>query len=54
MSKLVRKTIGVDALDSVCSWTVAGKLWFDIFFDMLNDQDKCLVKTKSNRIFHFG
>ena len=42
-------------LDSASFWTVAGKLWFDIFFDMLNDQDKYLVKTaKSNRTFYFG
>ena len=32
-------------LDSACFRTVAGRLWFDIFFDTLNDQNKCLVKT---------
>ena len=31
----------------------AGKLWFDIFFDTLNDQDKSLVKTANMTIcFH--
>ena len=42
-------------LDSTFSRTVAGKLWFDIFFDMLNDRDKCLVKTATSyRTFCFG
>ena len=55
MSKIVRKTLGMAVLDSAYSQTVAGRLWFDIFFDMLNDQDKCFVKTaKSSRIFCFG
>ena len=31
------------------------KLWFDITFDTLNDQDKRLVKTaKTNKTFCFG
>ena len=42
-------------LDSACSHIVTRKLWFDIFFDKLDDQDKCSVKTaKSNRTFCFG
>ena len=52
MSKLVRETLGMTILDSVCSRTVARRLWFDIFFDMLNDWDNHLVKTsKSIRTF---
>ena len=39
MSKLVRERLSIDVLDSVCSWTVARKIWFDIFFDTLNDQN---------------
>ena len=55
MPNLVKETFGMAVLDSVCSWTVARKLWFDIFFDSLNDQDKYLVKTaKPNRTFCFG
>ena len=55
MFKFVRETLYMAVLDSACSWTVVGKLWFDFFFDMLNDQDKRLVKTvKSNRTFYFG
>ena len=55
MSKLVRETLSIAVLDSACSWTVEGNLWFDIFFDMLNDQDKRLVKTvKYNRTIYFG
>ena len=51
----MRETLGITVLDSACSHTVAGKLWFDMFFDTLNDQDKCFVKTaKSNRKFCFG
>ena len=54
MSELVRETLGMTVLDSACSRIVAGKLWFDIFFDTLNNRDKCLVKTaKSNRTFCF-
>ena len=53
MLKLVRETLGIAVL--ACSWTVSRKLWFYIFFDTLNNQDKHLVKTsKSNRIFCFG
>ena len=41
-------------LDSACSQTVTEKLCFDIFFEMLNDRDKHLVKAaKSNRTFCF-
>ena len=55
MPKLVRDTLGMAVLDSGCSWAVATKLWFDIFFVMLNDQDKCLVKiAKSHWTFCFG
>ena len=55
MSKLVRETLGMAVLDSACSRTVAKKLWFDNFFDRLNDRDKHLVKpAKSNRTFGFG
>ena len=51
----MRKTFSMAVLDSSCSWTVARKLRFDIFFNMLNDRDKCLVKTTmSNRTFYFG
>ena len=32
MSKIVRETLCMAVLDSACSWTVAGKQWFDIFF----------------------
>ena len=32
MSKLVRETLGMVVLDSACFRTVAGELWFDIFF----------------------
>ena len=42
-------------LDSACSRTVAGKLWFDIFFDTLNHWAKCLVKNaKLNKTFCLG
>ena len=52
MSKLGRETLGIAVLDSACSHTVAGKLWFDISLTLLNDGDKHMVKTaKSNRIF---
>ena len=55
MSRLVRETLGIAVLDSACSQTVARKLWFDIFFDTLNKQDICLVKTAEyNRTFCFG
>ena len=55
MSKLVREAHGMAVLDSACSQIVARKLWFDIFFDTLNDQDKHLVKTaKTNKTFCFG
>ena len=55
MSNLVKKILGMAVLDSACSWTIARKLWFDIFFETLNDRDKCFVKTaKSNRTFCFG
>ena len=55
MSKLVRETLGMAVWNSACSHTVTGKLWFDIFFDTLNNWDKCLVKiAKSNRTFYFG
>ena len=48
----MRETLGRALIDSACSQTVAGKLWFDIFFDTLNDQDKLLIKTaKSIRTF---
>ena len=47
MSKFVRKTLGLAVLDSACSRTVAGKLWFDIFFGTLNDQDKSKQKLLS-------
>ena len=50
MSKLVGEALGMAMLDSAYSQTITRKLWFDIFFDTLNDQDKCSVKTaKSNR-----
>ena len=52
MSEFVRETLGMAVLDSVSSWTVAIKLWFDFFFDTLNDQDKYLEKT--NKTFCFG
>ena len=45
MSKIARETLSMAVLDSACSWTVAENLWFDIFFDTLNDRDKHLVKT---------
>ena len=45
MSNIVGDTLGMSVLDSVCSRTVAERLWFDIFFDTLNDWDKYLVKT---------
>ena len=45
ISKFVRETLDMALLDSACSWTVARKLWFDIFFDTLNNQDKHLVKN---------
>ena len=55
ISKLVRETLGMVVLDSACSRTFAGKQWFDIFFETLNDRDKCLMKiAKSNRTFCFG
>ena len=55
MSKFVRETLGMAVLDSACFRIVAGKLWFDIFFDTLNDQDNRQIKTaKSNRTFCFG
>ena len=55
ISKLVRETLGMAVFNSACSQSVARKLWFDIFFDMLNDLDKCFIKTaKSNRTFCFG
>ena len=42
------------ALDSAYSWTSDRKLWFDIFLDTLDDQDKHLVKTdKSYKSFCF-
>ena len=55
MSKLVRETLSMAMLDSACSQTVARKLLFDIFFDMLNDWEKPFVKTaKSDRTFCFN
>ena len=47
------ETLGKAVLDSACSQT--GEIWFNIFFDTLNDQGKGLVETdKYNRIFCFG
>ena len=53
MSMLLREKLAMMLLDSASSWTVVGKLGFDIFFDML--KDKHLVKTaKSYRTLCFG
>ena len=50
MLELVREILCMAVLRQLLE-----KLWFDIFFDMLNDQGKCLVKTaSSNRTFCFG
>ena len=40
MSKLVRETLDIAVLNSDCSLIVAKKLWFDIFFDTLNDRNQ--------------
>lgn len=54
MSNLVKETLGMAVLDSACSQTVAGEIWFNVFFDTLNGRDKRLVETvRSNRIFCF-
>ena len=45
ISNLVKEILGRAVLDSACSEAVVDKIWFNIFFDTLNDQDKWLVET---------
>ena len=48
ISNLEKETF--DMAVSTCSWTVAREVWFNIFSDTLNDQDKNFEKiSKSNR-----
>ena len=52
---LEMETLNRAVLDSVCSQTFAGEIWFEIFFDTLSDRVKQLVETaKFNRAFCFG
>ena len=39
MFNLVKEALGKPVLDSVCSQTVAREIWFNVFFDTLNDKD---------------
>ena len=33
----MKETLGLAVLDLACSQTVAGEIWFSVFFDKLND-----------------
>ena len=45
ISNLVKEILGRAVSDSAYSQTIAGEIWFNIFFDTLSDRYKQLVET---------
>ena len=52
---LLRETLGMAILDSACSRTVMGQIWYDVYQETMSEADrKSVVRSKSNRKFCFG
>ena len=55
MSPLVQESLGMAVLDSACTKTVMGEVWYEAYTEALSDYDKTLIKSSpSNTKFRFG
>ena len=55
ISNLVKETWCHAVVDSGCSKTVAGKSWYEVYCESLNDEERSsIIEENSNAIFKFG
>ena len=55
VSLLLQETLGMAVLDTACSSTIAGKIWFNSFCEMMTDKERKQIQSwKSEKVFVFG